>query len=1132
MQPTYKIFSASEVNLEGANLIEASAGTGKTYSIAILVLRLLLEKQIPIQQILMVTFTKAAVAELQDRVRRFVRTAYHCALAEDSESKRPVDSGIAELVGKHDREEAVRLLKSALIDLDEISVLTIHSFCQQTLNEFAFETGQLFGSELIQDVSSILDQEIQKFWRENITGIETKLLTFLIDQGFDQDTIKQLIREHLAGKGYIFYDPKEVYDFDHEKQKAFYKEISIKKELLDKAEGELTAMIAEQPSQSLIEICSKNRFAKESLLPLVGNFPQFIEALKGKADKLYVQKLFPQEVEKIDQIKAAKSEYDTEVVKCKDYLYAFTIQKVAKSVEERKILASQFSFDDLIGKLHEALMRADNEDLKQGLRKKYEAVFIDEFQDTDRLQFEIFHTVFQMDSDTTLFYIGDPKQSIYSFRTADIATYFRARKSVGENLFTMNENYRSNPRLVEAMNQFFLPQENFDTFYFEGEAEKIEYTKVEGKKKEKETLLITDQPQVPMTVSTAEKLPQILEALAQDVLDLLVNPDVTVYDEDLGSMRRILPSDIGILVRWTKTGLDVKKALNKRGIPAVMTTDEKVLQSSEATDMIYVLEAFLENRRPVLNRALMTSFVGFSSDEIRELNQENAVQLFRKYLSSWNQSGVYTTLLSFAADFEIRQNMILKQVENGERILTNFYHLAEMLHKTELRQHLSPEELIAWLRIKIQNPNNSEDEWEQRIESDEQAVKIATIHKSKGLEYKIVFLPQLDLTKDTKHEVISFRDEGGDYKTGTRNQLSEDQIQRYDQQVEQENRRLIYVAITRAKYKCYLYTVTKVKDSALKTFLKALTPNELLEIKQSSESTPARYHAGEMATQSLLRAKDFHLRENNWRRMSYSGLAGEHERTPKVSYVENSENYDRFIFKDLKKGARTGTFLHYIFEELNFKESNSWPDTIKLALNHLDAMRKDDDLYRQRLLEFVNHVMTATLEAPDLTFTMSEVELTLHELEFDFPVKEFLPKDLEQINEVGIADIYRNKLQGLMNGKIDLFFKMHDKYYVLDWKSNYLGPTLEDYSTENLELAMSENNYHLQYLIYVLAVKKYLKSRLGGSFDFEKQFGGVFYLFVRGMRKGQDSGVFYRQISKEQIVTLERVLDSVLLRTH
>lgn len=1136
MSQNFKEFIVTEVELSGSNLIEASAGTGKTYSIAILMLRLILENKVPIKEILMVTFTNAAVAELEERIRRFVRMAYRYAQNEEI-----ADKTIKEIVDGTGKEDAVVLLKSAVLNLDETSVMTIHGFCQQTLSEFAFETGQLFSAELIPDNSQVLEGEVQKFWRKHITGIRKDLLGLLSNHKLNMSDIQRLVKSHIGGKNYLVYDKSVHYSFEKEKQNEFFNTISVSKNQYDKLLDEITNYI-ENNTNELIESANKNHHSKSSLLPYVNNPAKFLSVFKDKRETAYANNNFPALKEQVDRLILSEEEYKIAVEECLNFIYAYAIQEISASVDSFMYDHNLFSYDDLIGNLHKALVLKPNPKLENELRRKYRAVFIDEFQDTDKLQFEIFHQAFQTGSETVLFYIGDPKQSIYGFRKADIFTYFKARNSVNpEKRYMMKTNFRSSSNLVAALNKFFLSREPADIFHYEGEADVIEYIEVNTPKNNDKGELTLIENCAPVSITTLANKTEIGKDVAKRVLDLLMNKAFKLGE----SQKRVMPSDIGILVKSHADGENIRNELDKFGIPCVTGMEIKILNTAEANEMLFLLEAFTDNRLSKINKALVGAFIRWNDKQISNINEEVVINIFNEIKAIWSNQKVYAALMRFAKVFELKKHLLDENPKGGERILTNFYHLAEILYKVESRQHLTPDELISWLKKRKGRDDSAEDERQQRIETDEQAVKIVTIHSSKGLEYPIVFAPTLDFVVDavngnTMEKIAEFRDDkDGEYYSGKLGELSTEQYALFNKQKIQENRRLLYVSLTRAVYKCFIYHSNgATANSTLSHFLNdSLYDNELIEEGDKDfETAYQRYIIDhQVSSQSRLSTEQIKFRESNWQQMSYSGLSAHLNTSVRESYTKPEENYDRFIFKDLRKGTRTGTFLHFIFENLNFSNSESWQYAIDKAILRFMPNKKNDEKFIESIRQFLNHVMNANLNTGNETFKLSSIYQSqiLHELEFDFPVLPFEPKQLESLMSYGIliSNYYieeREKIEGMMTGFIDLFFEYKGKYYVLDWKSNYLGPSLNDYSIENVRKAMNENNYHLQYLIYSLAVKKYLKSRIGEGVDFKRQFGGVFYLFVRGMRADNDFGVFHYKPTDDKIIEIENILETTV----
>ncbi|HTN21622.1 MAG TPA: exodeoxyribonuclease V subunit beta [Pelobium sp.] len=1103
-------FNASTVELTGSNLIEASAGTGKTYSIAILVLRLLLEKNIAIKEILMVTFTKAAVAELEERIRLFVRLAYKVAQGESI--KDSTITNLVKSVSDGNPQETEQLLKEAVLFLDETAVLTIHSFCQQTLNEFAFETDQLFGIDLMQDASAILEDETNKFWRKFVTTIPTQVLGLLTNHGLTKNGLKKKVSSHLSGQKYYFYNFGESYLMCDDDYNNLAEELKLKQQAIDNQYNELLQYI-EKNKANIIAECDKNAYVKKNILPLIDDVASFIDSVNDKRDKANVIKTLPNILEYLDNLDKLQTEKTDILKQVITKITCNGIQQISEGINHYKNRYNQISFDDLIAKLHHALIERPSERLVNCLQQKYKAVFIDEFQDTDRLQYKIFEKAFG--TNTILFYIGDPKQSIYAWRKADIYTYFEAKKNVNRR-YGMNHNFRSSARLIDAMNIFFKPEEDFDTFHF-GDApleERINYLEVESPvKNTKGNLLYENLPTVPIEITVCAKNDEIYEALCAQIVTIFNDQEFKI--DDNGNIRNVLPKDIGILIRNKKAGIEIKKQLTRYGIPAITIDDGKVLQSTEASYLLYVLQAITDISRANINKALLSPFTGFNDDNILALDSDLIVELFRNYKVVWDKDGIYTALKTWIKDFSIESKLLNTENSDGERIITNLYQLIELLHKTQSRKNLNSLELISWLKRGIEGMETEGDEFEQRIENDEDAIKIVTIHKSKGLEYKIVFAPSLDLLADTKHPDCSFRNPNGDYISAEKKDLTPEELAEVAKQAEQENRRLIYVAITRAVSKCYIYKSNYYKNSSLSFFTDALKKVEtsLITFKSNDDLTiPPGYRyrkENKKTTEKNTNPVHFKLLHENWRRMSYSMLRADHAISLKSKSQQPESDYDDFIFNQLRKGAKTGNLLHYIFENIHFHDDAKWQKTIDDAVKIF--VPQQEELYRPMLMQLLKNVLTADIQIGDDIFKLTDVNSfkCIHELEFDFNVENFISANLGQLSteETFIDAKSFPILEGVMNGKIDLFFEHKGKYYVLDWKSNFLGDAISDYEKPSLLLAMNENNYHLQYLIYSLAIKKYLESRLP-NFNYKYQFGGVIYLFVRGMRSDLQTGIF------------------------
>ncbi|NML36355.1 exodeoxyribonuclease V subunit beta [Chitinophaga sp. G-6-1-13] len=1125
----YQHFVATEVPLEGSNLIEASAGTGKTYSIAVLVLRLILEKKLSVKDILMVTFTKAAVAELEDRIRIFIRKAYTVSFGN------PVDDDtivhlVLQAVDQWGAIEVNHRLRDAVLLLDETSVLTIHSFCQQTLNEFAFETDQLFGAEMVPDTTPIIENELNKFWRTHVTTLHPVILQMLWRESMRAD-IQKILQEHLSGKKYLGYQPWERYYITASQQQSWLEELDNIRQQQTAAETSLHEYIL-QNREDLIIACNTKANAKKDILPKIDNPAEFAGIINKRRSSGYIKELFPEILELIDAQEAFGEMISTHIDTIRRQLNCLAIQEVAEGVKAYKQHSNMLNYDDLISHLNLALVQKDNPGLIASLQNKYKAVFVDEFQDTDRQQYEIFNRAFG--ENTILFYIGDPKQSIYAWRKADIFTYFDARNSV-RHLYDMNHNYRSSENLIAAMNTFFKPTPNFDTFEFAGEKDSIQYIDVMAPEESgKGFLYYNEGKEVPITIFNCKNKDTIAGAVAAQVAQLLLDPAYKIIKD---KTQEITPSDIGILVRTGKEGRDIKQKLAQLGIPAVTIDDTKVLNTAEALDVLYLLEAMETPERSTINRALLSPFTGFSVQDILNLDDEIALTRFGHYHNLWQENGAYTALMTFIADFGVRGVLLGDHSKNGERAITNLYQLAELVHQVQNRKNLSMRDLISWLKRGIDGMPVEGDEYTQRVESDEEAVNIVTIHKSKGLDYRIVLAPYLDF-RNADSDFLSFRDpDTGDYINAEAKRVSPEQKAAQQRQQVQEDRRLIYVAITRAVYKCYLFNNTSNNKSSFTKFMDAFRhypPDPaLIETKDSLPQEPEqRYRKSKLATNRNAgnAPVSFFLREENWRKMSYTMLAAKPEQKPRIRSAQQENEYDNFIFNTLRKGAKTGNLLHFIFENVNFSDDSQWEYWVNEAIARF--VPGQEEVYQPMLQELLQHVMHTQIKVGKTGFQLASVgrNKRLAELEFDFPVPLFRANMLNTLsdNELTVtvkrfSEDRNQELEGIMNGKIDLFFEHHHRYYILDWKSNYLGGHVEDYAPAALAAAMNDNNYHLQYLIYTVAVKKYLESRLP-DFDYHKHFGGVIYCFVRGIRNNGNYGIFTARPDLDTITFIEDML--------
>ena len=1126
-------FQVDTVPLSGSNLIEASAGTGKTYSIAILALRLILSGT-TVKEILMVTFTNKAVLELETRIRSFVQEARDHAV-----DGKDVDPMIKKIVksafDEYGDEICINRLKNAVLLLDETSIQTIHGFCQRTLTEYAFETGQIFGSNIIteQDSVDMLHDALNRFWRKHITTMHIELLSRVMDTEFSRKMIREVVKLSLQGKKLCATVPYTTGFLGDDQQKATIEYLDNLRAEAEKKQQDIVSDL-EDRKVTIIDAIQNNKIAAKHLKTFIDDFSgeKLYDLLFEKASKppQYIEALFSKELSSIEAVEQLRTVAAKGVHVFVNQLLQFAVDEISSEIHHTKLERGWMSFDDMITRLHDAIVIRDHKGLQESLQKKYKAAFIDEFQDTDKLQYEIFQTVFGKSN--ILFYIGDPKQSIYAFRKADIHTYFKAAVTV-QNRYSMNTNFRSSGSVINALNHFFVPETGFDTFCFKDTPVELDYISVDAPTDSKKGELLYDGKKVfPVNIQAAKTNDHITLNAISTVVNLLEDPLFTLPDGN--NKRRIRPSDVGILVRTKDQGIAVKQFLARFNVPAVTIDDTKVLGSEEARMFLYVMEAAYMISASSVNKALVGPFTGININTLMELDESALLENFRLYQQSWQKEGIYVMLNKFLADFRIRSRMLSQETTQGERKMSNIIQLIELFHKMEKRQQYAPAELLNWLKRSMENTEETGDEFEQRIESDGDAVQIITIHKCKGLEYNIVIAPFLDLVVKNEVDFFNYRDPNKEeYYFINSGLISNEQMKWYRDDAEQENRRLFYVAMTRAKYALYVgsHTHHYYQHSALRKFLNALdkdlyTAQSFGIIRAEAPSIAFDYKykpVTQMFPVEFAKADQFVLLQPHWKKMSYSFLNPEHAPIRNQERNAITNEYDQFIFHDLKKGAHTGNLLHYIFERIDFVDPGGWESIVELSAKRLSVNVGKDNI--QNLLLMLDHIIHLPLQIPgQQTFTLSKVKRDerINELEFDFGVAPFGTKEIEKLSRFGHPLMLRShdELEGIMNGKIDLFFMQNGRYYILDWKSNHLGYNLSDYDEKGVLQAMTDNNYHLQYTIYTLALKKFLESRLP-SFDYDQHFGGVIYLFLRGVRKSDNTGIFYNKPELQQITALQ-----------
>lgn len=1198
-----KTLKPFEISLSGINLIEASAGTGKTYNIASLYIRALTEQDIEVKGILVVTYTEAATKELRERLMKRLRQCVQALEGtefEDDEFLRALPGHVT------NNEQAISKLKKAIRSFDEAAIYTIHGFCYQALQEQAFESRAMFDAELIGDDKEVVRQAVDDYWRRWVHEISEDelrqpLLKYLMDKGYDPDSLTDELAG-FVGKPYLNIQPEnpEVSNIEERLKTLADLFETLKHEWENSREeifklldgGHLSYYRTDWLQGWMVQM---HEWIDTDVPPIVrfDKFDKFTQSSinsslkKSSADKEVAAPKHP-------FFEAAES-YQKVSDSLKDFDISFKLRlfrQLLDTLDIRKEEDQQLSYDDLLIRLRDALVDSERGGrLSAKIKKSYPIALVDEFQDTDPIQYEIFRTIYgKSDDNSSLFMIGDPKQSIYSFRGADIFAYLKAKKDAPEEqTFSLDRNFRSVPELLSAVNAIFSHHEN--PFILKD----IPFHPVSPGKKDHQykRLQIEGDIAIPIEIRrldrSSDELPlnkgEAQERCAGDtalqiesLLRKSANGEAKIGDESVKA------ADIAVLVRsHFQAGL-VRSALRDIGIKSVQYSQESVFKSDEAEELQFVLKAIAEPvNEGFVKTALATKIMGYTATDLMRLEEDEStwvekLEQFSKWHIAWQKEGFASMFRQMMKDESIPEQIINRS--NGERKLTNLVHLSELLQQKEKGGKTGTRSLLQWLARKRNEEQKDLEEEQLRLESDENLVKVVTMHRSKGLEYPIVFCPFLwhgpeysdkgnpIVYHDPEEQSKVYLDFGGKNdpeRISKRFLMAQENLA--------EGVRLAYVAVTRAEQKCVISWIqaSKTEYSPLGYLLLGreesfnVLEHTLSPDRKYASLKPEKFEASireltgkeselfaitsqvEPKQHNLLlsdkRDSELHARlfqrksplREGFSISSFSSLTYNRDEEYEVDYdvfidepgrdmEAGPSKTDSSIFT-FPKGPKPGTAIHHIFEEIDFADPKNLSDVITNNLG-----RHDIDLdWKEVVSELVYRTIGKNLLVKGQQFKLSDLKQTdlVPELEFYFRTGKAALQELLQIirpgqdtplSATGFSE------EGFMKGFIDLTFKHNNKYYILDYKSNYLGDTIADYNRSSLEVEMKKSMYDLQYHLYVLALHRYLNNVKTNEYTYQENFGGAFYLFLRGLNEEGDEGIYFDRPDFEVVKALDTYL--------
>lgn len=1179
-------------------LIEASAGTGKTYTISNLYLRLILGHQcqaLSVAQILILTFTNAATAELKDRILARIRLAWR-----DFVVGRSDDDFIQTLITEvQDKAQAQQRLLIASQEMDLASVFTIHGFCQRVLSEHAFESGAAWQETLSLDDSPLLKKATSDYWRIRVADLPEDTLRWYVKQCPKPENLIQQVR------------PVLFRDIGEQQPEQLLQQWQTLQKRYDEALQELKKWWHENQVSTVLADADLNARAKISKPDFLANMAAFAAGTIGLPDlgSDGWLTLSPEKVEKARKKSSAEidlgpfqrfedlAELEAKLTSARQqYFFWDALLFVRQHLQAQKLQNAELSPDDLLARLYSALSSesiSSAQSLKALLQDKYPIALVDEFQDTDETQFAIFKLLFEQKNEQqrALVMIGDPKQAIYSFRGGDIHTYLSARHFVPEHSrYTLSVNWRSHPDLVSAVNQLFSQSQ---TGFMHAD---MPFYAVDAGKSAKSMQL------------GSEQVPALQASVLPDAIDKKGAPAPLKWGQSSVSMAQVCAnqistylklmriegealnaSDVCVLVRDRFEAELIQQALRQRQIDSVFLRKDSVLKSPVAYSLLLLLKAIVGYKsETAIKAALLDSLFAYQHEELQALNQnvpqwQTVLQRFNRAYEIWCWQGVMAALEYVFQAFGLYKRIMAHNPEH-HRCVTDLRHLNEILQFQSGRiEGKSP--LILWFEERIANPDllasDGIEGTQWRLDTDQNLVQISTIHASKGLQYPVVMMPFVSRFKD--HTGGFYHDE----EKGLQYNIEDDEALKVRQQQERlaEDIRLFYVAITRAELHCWLgvwnnplsarsnasgFTSTALgrlldfdaEQSSLAEQIVArlqqrLTAQSvriaLVEKAQIDDILPfesAQHQPKPLSFKQLQKGI-----KQNWLLTSYSAISRTRQtEIASIAVEEELKTADeaspqaddllevleaeqenlpfetelpmRFRFT---KGASAGSFLHEVLEHCLFDQ----PETIQtqcLAYAEKYSIAESD-------IPDIRDWLVEALQSPlfeganSLTLWQLPAQQQLAEMEFYLPLNQVNVKKFNELLQAWLPDMHGhyqlNHLNGMLKGYLDLIYLHQGRFYVADYKSNFLGESFADYQPEQLHHVMLHHDYYLQAVLYSVALHRYLKNRIT-HYNYEQHIGGAQYLFLRGMCKHHPGyGVFTVTPPKSLILAMDALFDGV-----
>lgn len=1210
-----------DIEFSGLHLIEASAGTGKTYTLSSLMVRIFLEKYLP-GQVIATTFTRAAAAELKSRIRARLVETHRYLDAKRSLTEKEIllqaeqeSDLLLQHILKHFATRiayACERLKLVIDQLDELFVGTLDSFSQKLLREFAFESGKIERAQITDDAKTYSRQLIHDVLREWIQSQPQTVIDalYLAGELKSVDSFVKLVEDSLNFSSAHFKLPeKPTIQFEQLAQlKKLAAEIDIS--LLEPyysldgdhykhvsgtifRNGAFNKLFSECLPQ-LLQVLKQS----DSILVFDGSLAVHRELVFKFLGQLADQKVFkkcPAEIsdgfyqhpciQQIQQLFGVLKNYAEQFDQLHIYLKAYLCIEVKKRLPQVLQNKGETTFSQQIRTLSEALKGEQGQRFAVFVQARYPLILVDEFQDTNQDQDDMLASIWRHPEryqKGCMIMVGDRKQAIYGFRGGDMLTFLNAYKDIQAKHgreYKLIHNHRSVADLVEVVDALFQRQIDF--------GEQVQYDPIRAGTRPHPVLIDQNQPNPhPLRWLMLKDKETEAQQVAWKIRDLLNQSHAgQLYFQKDAQTQTLNEDDIAVLSR-NHDGLDkVQFELERLGIRVNRPSKRSVFDCTIAQDVGALLTAILHPYDEAkVKRALISRLFAMDLKQLLQLEQtaEGLSQFmtgFDTIRELWSAQGFLVAWQQCLNQFGIWKNLVAVQSKDNERVVVNLRHLTEILSQHS-EKYQGAQNLYHWYLKQLQSPLDREWELERRLSS-EAGVQLMTIHQSKGLEFKIVFLLGADKPFRENNKTLNFStqditvSESAQTLTqrvvaiADKTYLNENELKQHEERALAEQNRLWYVALTRASHRVYaLLQDTDGKSvSGLAFWKNRAEPfqHRCCTDEIILEQPPAARHLNQHINIIEIQAQHFpdqrfysrgktsfsylaqHLRHKVGTDLlasqSHEAVLAEDELDQVISVEAPAAQPINWIKSNFPRGTLAGNFLHEIFEHIDFQCSDEWVSEIRrrfkndysslwqdLLIKYQESFPEEQEaeysLYHA-VAEWLQEILSTPLYQ-GFRLNRLQPEHYLSECPFYLALSDrvLAMKRIQQLfAEYGMEmpELLEARSARYLNGSIDLVYFDGQRYHIADYKSNYLGENLADYSVESIAQSMSLASYWLQAGLYLVALHRYLKVKMQ-NYDIEQHLGGATYLYLRGMNGEAEQGYYYWQPSTEFVLRLDAIL--------